>query len=64
MVDLDKILKELHQAWYDENNRDTSHLSPRDIGLHVGTKIGLLKAINILDKHKHEIKMGCRPVQT
>ncbi len=52
---LDQVKKELRQAWYDENNRDTSKLSPRDIGMHVGTKIGLLKAINILDKHVREI---------
>lgn len=47
------ILNELRQAWYDENNKNTSELSPRDVGFHVGLKAGLLKAINIIGK-EHE----------
>lgn len=45
-----EITKQLRQAWYDENNKDTSDLSPRDIGLHVGVKAGLIKALNIVNK--------------
>ncbi len=44
-------MNELKKAWYEENDRDTTNLSPRDIGLHVGMKSGLNKAINILSKH-------------
>ena len=52
LSDRQVIKNELRQAWYDENNKDTSNLSPRDVGFHVGLKAGLLKAINILDKHE------------
>ena len=45
-----EIRKELRQAWYDENDKDTSNLSPRDIGLRIGLKSGLIKALNIVNK--------------
>lgn len=49
---LEDYRRALQQAWYEENNKDTSNLSPRDIGVHVGIKVGLLKALNLLDKHE------------
>ena len=45
-----EISKEIRQAWYDENDKDTSNLSPRDIGLRIGLKSGLIKALNIVNK--------------
>ena len=54
--------KQLQELWYEENNRDTSNLSPRDIGYHVGYKSGLIKAINLLserEKQYTECDCGC-----
>lgn len=36
----------LRQAWYDENAKDTSNMSPREVAIHVGVKSGLIKALN------------------
>ncbi len=49
---LDLAIKELRQAWYDENNKPKDSNDPRDIGLRVGMKAGLNRAINILSKYK------------
>jgi hypothetical protein len=49
---IENLVKELRQAWYDENNKPKDSNDPRDIGLRVGKKSGLNMAINILSKYK------------
>lgn len=50
------VKDELRKEWYKENNTDTTCMSPRDVGYHVGYKAGLMKAINILSERERNKK--------
>jgi hypothetical protein len=49
---IEQAIKEIRQAWYDENNKPkVENESPRDVGIRVGYKSGLMHALNLLSRY-------------
>lgn len=45
---IDQCIDALRKEWYRVNNTPDTSTDPRDIGIRVGTKSGLITAMNIL----------------
>ena len=49
---IQEAMNVVRQAWYEENNKSTEGMDPREVAIHVGMKGGLMKAINRIGELK------------
>lgn len=51
---LEEQINAIRKLWYEENEKDTTFYDYRQIGMHVGIKTGLIKAMNALRELEKE----------
>lgn len=54
MNDVEDCIIAIRNLWYEENAKDTTNYDAREIAIRVGTKLGYIKAINLLRKMDNE----------
>lgn len=58
MTDYTNAMKLIRESWYEENNKSTKDMNPRELAIHVGTKIGLMRALNLLSMKQGENELS------
>jgi hypothetical protein len=53
-MQVEEQINAIRKLWYEENEKDTTFYDARQIGMHVGIKTGLIKAMNALRELEKE----------
>jgi hypothetical protein len=44
-----ECMNECRKLWYTENNTSTEDMGDRAVGIHIGTKIGIMQCLGVID---------------